>query len=39
MMVKMLTYAYATGVFSSCAIARKLKEDVALRVLAATAER
>ena len=32
MMVKVLIYAYATGVFSSCAIARKLEEDVAFRV-------
>ena len=35
MMVKMLVYAYATGVFSSRKIARKLQEDVAFRVLAA----
>ena len=35
MMVKMLVYAYATGVFSSRKIARKLHEDVAFRVLAA----
>jgi transposase len=35
MMVKVLIYAYATGVFSSRKIARKLHEDVALRVLAA----
>ncbi len=35
MMVKVLVYAYATGVFSSRRIARKLEEDVALRVLAA----
>ncbi|MDT3670210.1 MAG: IS1182 family transposase [Aromatoleum sp.] len=35
MMVKVLLYAYATGVFSSRKIARKLHEDVALRVLAA----
>ena len=35
MMVKVLLYAYATGVFSSRAIARKLEEDVAFRVLAA----
>ena len=33
MMVKVLIYAYATGVFSSRAIARKLEEDVAFRVL------
>ena len=35
MMVKVLIYAYATGVFSSRAVARKLEEDVAFRVLAA----
>ena len=35
MMVKILLYAYATGVFSSRGIARKLEEDVAFRVLAA----
>ena len=35
MMVKVLIYAYATGEFSSRAIARKLEEDVAFRVLAA----
>ncbi|MFY9513033.1 MAG: IS1182 family transposase [Rubrivivax sp.] len=35
MMVKVLVYGYATGVFSSRKIARKLHEDVALRVLAA----
>ncbi len=35
MMVKVLIYAYATGVFSSRRIARKLEEDVAFRVLAA----
>ena len=35
MMVKVLIYAYATGVFSSRAIARKLEEDVAFRMLAA----
>ncbi|AYH43682.1 IS1182 family transposase [Azoarcus sp. DN11] len=35
MMVKVLLYAYATGVFSSRKIARKLHEDVAFRVLAA----
>ena len=35
MMVKVLVYAYATGVFSSRKIARKLSEDVAFRVLAA----
>jgi transposase len=35
MMVKVLIYAYATGVFSSRKIARRLHEDVAFRVLAA----
>jgi len=35
MMLKVLIYAYATGVFSSRKIARKLEEDVALRVLGA----
>jgi transposase/IS5 family transposase len=35
MMVKVLVYAYATGVFSSRTIARKLHEDVAFRVLGA----
>ena len=35
MMVKVLIYAYATGVFSSRAIARKLEEDVAFRMLGA----
>ena len=35
MMVKVLLYAYATGVFSSRGIARKLEEDVAFRVLGA----
>jgi transposase len=35
MMVKALVYGYATGVFSSRKIARKLHEDVAFRVLAA----
>jgi transposase len=35
MIVKVLVYAYATGVFSSRKIARKLHEDVAFRVLAA----
>ena len=35
MLVKVLVYAYATGVFSSRKIARKLHEDVALRVLGA----
>lgn len=36
MMVKVLVYAYATGVFSSRKIARKLHEDIAFRVLAAS---
>ena len=36
MMVKVLIYGYATGVFSSRKIARKLHEDVAFRVLAAS---
>ena len=35
MMVKVLLYGYATGVFSSRKVARKLREDVAFRVLAA----
>jgi transposase len=35
MMVKVLVYGYATGVFSSRKIDRKLHEDVAFRVLAA----
>ena len=35
MIVKILIYAYATGVFSSRGIARKLEEDVAFRVLGA----
>ena len=35
MMVKVLLYANATGVFSSRGIARKLEEDVAFRVLGA----
>jgi transposase len=35
MMVKVLVYGYATGVFSSRKLARKLHEDVALRVLGA----
>lgn len=35
MLVKVLVYAYATGVFSSRKIARKLYEDVAFRVLGA----
>ncbi|MCW5610352.1 MAG: IS1182 family transposase [Rubrivivax sp.] len=35
MMVKVLVYGYATGVFSSGKIAKKLHEDVAFRVLGA----
>jgi len=35
MMLKVLIYAYASGVFSSRKIARKLEEDVAFRVLGA----
>lgn len=35
MMVKVMLYAYASGVFSSRKIASKLHEDVAFRVLAA----
>jgi transposase len=35
MMVKVLVYGYATGVFSSRKMARKLHEDVAFRVLGA----
>lgn len=35
MMVKVLLYGYATGVFSSRKLARKLHEDIALRVLGA----
>src|ERR1017187_3093395 len=35
MMVKVLVYGYASGVFSSRKIARKLQEDVAFRVLSA----
>lgn len=35
MLLKVLVYAYATGVFSSRKIARKLDEDIAFRVLAA----
>ena len=36
MMVKVMVYAYATGTFSSRKIARKLFEDIAFRVLAAS---
>jgi transposase len=35
MMVKVLLYAYATGVVSSRKIARKLHEDVAFRMIGA----
>ncbi len=35
MMVKLLLHGYATGVFSSRKLAKKLHEDVALRVLGA----
>ena len=35
MLLKVLVYAYATGVFSSRRIAAKQVKDVALRVLAA----
>lgn len=35
MMVKVLIYAYATGTFSSRKTAKRLEEDVALRMLAA----
>ena len=35
MMLKVLIYGYATGVFSSRGIARKLEEDVAFRMLGA----
>lgn len=35
MMLKVLIYGYATGVFSSRKMAKKLEEDVALRVLGA----
>lgn len=35
MMLKVLVYAYVSGVFSSRKIARKLEEDLAFRVLAA----
>jgi len=35
MMVKVLLYAYCTGVYSSRRIARRLHEDIAFRVLAA----
>lgn len=33
MLLKVLVYAYASGVFSSRKIAKKLEEDVAFRVL------
>ena len=35
MIVKVLLYGYATGTFSSRKLAKKLEEDVALRVLGA----
>ena len=35
MMLKVLVYGYATGVFSSRKLARRLEEDVAFRMLAA----
>ena len=35
MMVKVLVYAYSTGVFSSRRIARKIEEDIAFRLLSA----
>lgn len=35
LMVKLLVYAYATGVFSSRRIARQIEENIAFRVLAA----
>jgi transposase len=35
MMVKVLVYGYATGVFSSRKIERRLHEDLAFRMLAA----
>ncbi len=35
MLLKVLVYAYASGVFSSRKIARKLDEDAAFRVLGA----
>ena len=35
MMLKILIYAYATGVFSSRRIARQIEENIAFRVLAA----
>ena len=35
MMLKVLVYGYATGVFSSRKVAKKLEEDVAFRLLAA----
>lgn len=39
MMVKVLVYGYATGVFSSRKLARKLHEDVAFRVCPGRARR
>ena len=35
MMLKILVFAYATGVFSSRKIARQIEENIAFRVLAA----
>lgn len=35
MMVKVLVYGYATGIFSSRKLATKLVEDIAFRLLAA----
>ena len=35
MMVKLLVYAYSTGVFSSRRIARRIEEDIAFRLLSA----
>ena len=35
MMLRVLIYGYATGAYSSRAIAGKLEEDVAFRMLAA----
>lgn len=35
MMVKLLIYGYASGIFSSRKLAAKLHKDIALRVLAA----
>ena len=35
MMLKVLVYAYSTGVFSSRRNARKIEEDIAFRLLSA----